>query len=578
MQEEKIAPGLLAVLEEYREGGRERLVPQARVMGLVAPVASPKPARTVVFVHCDDQASFDHLAAAGVRVNQPTGRVRTAFLPLESLDPLSDDPAVDRIIQSRYLRPLMDEALKDTRVPRFRTTGNLSGGGVIVGVVDTGIDSSHPLFEGRILRIWDQALPGPGVMEGGYGAELMPGMLTVSRDTHGHGTHVAGIAAGEHATFGGVAPKADLVIVKTDFQDAHIADGVRYIFRVAESLGRPAVVNLSLGGHADAHDGSDSLSQIIDDAGGPGRIVCCAAGNEGNDAIHAQASVPANRTRTVRFRVPPNTVGVGMLNGWYPSHGSCQVSLRSPGGFITPFQGPILSGSPVRSYTLPDASVLVVTPRPDPTNDSFNVFVQIRGRTAGLPVLGGVWQLRVRNTASAEARFDVWTLDDQQSPQVVFSGTSVRDSMKIGSPGCAAGAVTVASFTTKNEWTDIDGAEQAVGLELDDISDFSSEGPLRGQAQKPDLAAPGAMIVSALSADSLPQRSMRVGETMRVMAGTSMATPFVSGLIALLLERNPTLDPAGTKALLKAHTKIPGRAAGTFDPKWGFGLINATGL
>jgi subtilisin family serine protease len=98
-------------------------------------------------------------------------------------------------------------------------------------VVDTGIDPSPAFFEGRILQIWDQALPGPGVLEGGYGVELAPGMLTVSRDTHGHGTHVAGIAAGEHPTRGGVAPKADLVIVKTDFQDAHIADGVRYIFR-----------------------------------------------------------------------------------------------------------------------------------------------------------------------------------------------------------------------------------------------------------------------------------------------------------------------------------------------------------
>jgi subtilisin family serine protease len=124
---------------------------------------------------------------------------------------------------------------------------------------------------------------GPGVAEGSYGLELSGASNESSKDTDGHGTHVAGIAAGAGAKYGGVAPKATLVIVKTDFQDAQIAEGIRYVFRVAGELGLPAVVNLSLGGHFDAHDGSDSLSQLINQESGPGRIVCCAAGNEGSD-------------------------------------------------------------------------------------------------------------------------------------------------------------------------------------------------------------------------------------------------------------------------------------------------------
>lgn len=188
-------------------------------------------------------------------------------------------------------------------IPQFRTAEGLSGTNVIVGIVDTGIDPIHPAFAGRILHIWDQTLPGPGVPEGGYGIEVTGATLTASRDTVGHGTHVAGIAAGADPGFGGIAPAARLLIVKTDLQDAHIADGIRYIFRVAGQMGCPAVVNLSLGGHADAHDGSDSLSQIIDQETGPGRIVCCAAGNEGDDNIHAQATVPAGATR----RIPMST-------------------------------------------------------------------------------------------------------------------------------------------------------------------------------------------------------------------------------------------------------------------------------
>jgi subtilisin family serine protease len=151
--------------------------------------------------------------------------------------------------------------------------------------------------------------------------------------------------------------------------------------------------------------------------------------------------------------------------------------------------------------------------------------------------------------------------------------------MKIGSPGAAAGAITVASYTTKVEWTDIDGNARQAGLTLDDISDFSSEGPVRkGAQQKPDAAAPGAMIVSCLSSKSGPRRADMVNGNFRVMAGTSMATPFVVGLTALLLERDPGLDWNGVRAKLRSHSAIPGKPAGSYDTKWGFGLIDAQGL
>ncbi|HBB33626.1 MAG TPA: peptidase S8 [Cyanobacteria bacterium UBA8803] len=574
MQPEKISPGLLLALQDYQDERRVGLIPHRQTLGVFPAVSSPKPPRTVAFIYCDENAQLDHLSEYGVQVNQSTGRVRTAFLPIESLDPLSEDPAVHRIKPSRYLKPLMDVARTKVNLPQFKETSGLTGKGVVIGIVDTGIDPKHPAFTGRILRIWDQTLPGPGVAEGSYGLELTENILTASRDVDAHGTHVAGIAGGEDPTFGGVAPAADYLIVKTDFQDAHIADGIRYIFRVAGELGRPAVVNLSLGGHADAHDGSDSLSQIIDAESGPGRIVCCAAGNEGNDNIHGQKEVPSDSWRTVRFYVPEGVVPIAWLNGWYPGNCSLEISVRTPRRFVTPFQPIIPNGNPVREYSLPDARVQIVTPGPDPANGDHNFFIQLR--SSGSFVKGGVWQLRVRNTSTQDGRLDLWTLDSQSA--VLFTGTSIDDSMKIGSPGAAASSVTVASYTTKVQWTDIDGNEQAVGLELEDISDFSSEGPLRNGAQKPDVAAPGAMIVSALSIDSRPDRSNRVDDKYLVLAGTSMATPFITGIVALFLERDPQLDPDGVKKLLRENSLIPGQEPGTFDKKWGFGLINAAQL
>ena len=138
--------------------------------------------------------------------------------------------------------------------------------------------------------------------------------------------------------------------------------------------------------------------------------------------------------------------------------------------------------------------------------------------------------------------------------------------------------MTVAAFTTRVQWTDVDQTVQEVGLALEDISDFSSEGPLRDGRLKPDVAAPGAMIVSCLSADSQPARGNIINDDFRVNAGTSMATPFITGLVALLLQRDGALDPTGVKTLLRANSAIPNQPAGTHDAKWGFGLVTAGGL
>ncbi len=580
MKFKKIDPALMRVVQDYDEEGAEGLVRHVRSLGLAhADAHSPKPASAVVFLHCSPSVDLSAYDQAGVVVNQPSGKIRTALVPLAAIDTLSENSKIKRIVASRRLRPLMDVAAKKVKLLAFRTAHELSGANVVVGIVDTGIDSTHADFAGRINRIWDQTVSGPGVAEGAYGVELTGTALTVSQDEDGHGTHVAGMAAGAGPKYQGVAPRATLVIVKTDFQDAHIADGIRYVFRVAGDLGMPAVVNLSLGGHSDAHDGSDSLSQTIEEQSAKGRIVCCAAGNEGNDNIHAQVKLGAV-SQEIRFQVPRNSVGLAELNGWYPGTGRIEIAVRGsgPSGLVTPFQKVIATGNFSKTYTLGNARIRIQTPGPDPDNGDINFRVAIRNVATSSSVPSGIWRLLIRNTTGATGTLHIWSLDDQDAPQVFFTGDEATDSHKIGSPGCAKQAVTVAAFTTRNAWTDRTGAEQGVEMELNAICDFSSEGPLRDGTRKPDVAAPGAMIISCLSSHSQPEKEYRIDDTYLAEAGTSMACPFAVGLVALLLERKATLDAKAVKKLLKDNSAIPGKPAGAFDSKWGFGLINAKDL
>lgn len=578
MDYSKISGPLLSVYEDGQEAGPASLVVHSRSLEAALPLDVPVSPQAVVFLHCDENADLGNLVSKGLVLNNRRGRIRTALMPLDLLDDLSETPEVQRVIASQKMKPRLDRALAKVEIPAFRTCKGLSGKNVIVGVVDTGIDPKHPDFAGRILRIWDQTKHGPGVPEGRYGVELMGNDLTKSHDEDGHGTHVAGIAAGAGAKYTGVAPEAELVIVKTTFQDAHIADGIRYIFRIAEELTRPAVVNLSLGGHYDPHDGSDSLSLLIDDEIGPGKIVVCAAGNEGTDDIHARIKLGAPATETLKFRVSAKGVEYAALNGWYPGSGKLEISVTSPERLSTPFQPVISTGNFRTSQKLGSYRVIVQTPPRDPQNKDHYFLVEIQGIPKGTPLARGTWELRVRNSEEITGHLDLWTLDDQSSPTVIFRDDEVENSYKIGSPGCSRQAVTVAAYVTRNEWTDRRGNAQSVEMELHKLADFSSAGPLRDETQKPDVTAPGAMIVSALSSDSTQEGWTIVDNLHFAEAGTSMASPFICGTIALLLEQDPQLAPENVKAKLKSASRIPRRSAETFDARWGFGLLDGSRL
>jgi len=570
MKPEKIDPNLLLAIDEAATSPHKEVAARRSAIGIRGGSSVARPLSAVVFLHCDPDASLEEYDAMGVHVNQSRGRLRTALVRLDKLDSLSEDARVHRVVAARKRRPLMDVAPGKVQVPAFRTRTTATGRGTLIGIVDSGVDTKHPAFGSRILSVWDQQVGGTGIPGARYGTELTGTAMHNCEDFVGHGTHVCGIAAGSDATFGGVAPEASIVVVKTNFSDPGIADGVAYVFRKAAELGMPAVVNLSLGGHADAHDGTDELCQILDSLTGPGRIICAAAGNEGDESIHASVKIAPGATASVRFRVDSGALGV-FLNGWCSGARTLQVSVTAASGQSSAFVD-VDGGNTAASPSVPGAQFVVTSPPPDPSTGDLH-FDALLTAHMGSPIPGGTWNIRIRNTSSSAATLDLWIADSE--PAAVFTGNSVSRSSLIGAPGAASSALTVAAYTTKTRWTALNGQSFESSLAVDTVSSFSSPGPLRGGARKPDLTAPGSMIVSAASRSAAPESSVVIDPLHVAMQGTSMATPFMTGLIACMLQLDRTLDPAAIKARLFQHTKVPGQPVGTFDPKWGFGLINA---
>lgn len=537
-----------------------------------------------IFIRCDKEATFEGLP--GVHVQSKYGEIRTARVALTSLEALSQQDSVHKLSLSAQFQPLCDLGTGKLALPAFRTAHSgttLKGKGVIVGVVDTGIDALHPSFNGRIVSMWDQTIAGVGWGAKNYGTILSGPTLAVSSDTHGHGTHVAGIAAGHHTQYCGIAPEADIIVVKTNFQNTSIADGVEYIFAEAARLGRPAVVNLSLGGHLNAHDGSDNLSEFIDALTGPGKIVVAAAGNEALDDFHASADIQPAQDVQMKFKVVPNSQPGSpawvLLQGWYAPHSKCEIRVKSSTGGMTPFQPVIAGGPTTRTYTINGMRVRLTTPPASASVNGHHEFlVEIQSVMNGGLVQGGVWELEVRNVGTDNTRLDVWSHVPNGAHVAAFMAPFNDPDMKIGSPGCASEVITVASYTTRNDWIDSTGIARAVGLVADEMSNFSSPGPLRGGGRKPDVAAPGAMIASAMSHMSSPHPFDVLDADFVVNAGTSMACPFIAGVCALLLQIDPNMTPADIKLSLKNNSLIPGVPAGTHDVKWGYGLLDMSNL
>jgi len=545
--------------------------------GFTLPFPTGEPIRVLVKL----SHPFFGTSFLGFPVGVSTGTIIWMSVPVEGLLALIAAPDVVYVEPAWKARPTLDRSVPAIGADLLHSqVPPITGKGVIVGAVDTGIDYSHLDFRydadgdgieesSRILYILDQtglfnATYTKAEIEGDIGNGLGPDEGAVrEEDTDGHGTHVMGIAAGDgsasSAGFVGVAPQAWIISVKTTFYTSDILAGVRYIFDKAADLGLPAVVNLSLGGQDGPHDGTSLFEQGLDElAQGQGRAIVVSAGNEGDQLLHV-GRVLAGDAYT--FSLVPTEDSLNFVL-WYPGTSSFTVTVVPPGG--APLSVP--SGSSDSAST-PAGNVYVdnASGGTNPNNGDKEVLVNLSGLTSQIP-----WSVTVTD-AGGGGRFDGWITSDNGT---ILGGDA---SETVDEPGNAPHVITVGAFNTKNRWISRAGEEDfSSQYPIGELSYFSSRGPTRDGRRKPEIAAPGAWIASALSTSSPAPDYLTCPDGVHtLLLGTSMAAPHVTGTVALMLSVDPTLTSDEIKEKLIQTAKSDGFTGVVPNDAWGWGKLAA---
>ncbi len=537
--------------------------------------------------------SLDALRDAGMEITSSAGEVVAGFVPMSKLDEVAAVPGLEQLEQSRPMRRELDASMPETRANLVHTgPPGRRGAGVIVGIIDSGIDWRHASFRrpdgsSRILRLWDQRLtPVAGEVAAAgfsYGVEYTNAQINANlasasppvpvrhMDAGGHGSHVAGIAAGDGSaagpaspggamrpafTFIGMAPEADLIIVANTIgslglgDSANTLDAANYIFARAAALARPCVINLSQGDYLGPHDGTSLLERGIDTLlGTKGRAMVKSAGNALQDAAHAQGSVGAGATLSLPMMVSAGDTSDDIIDIWYSGADRIGLSIVAPGTAASVIVNP---GTTTTLALANGNRVFVDSTTSNPFNGDNRIFLRLQRGTAAA-IAAGNWSIRLHGqTIAAGGRVHAWI---QRGHGPVFLPPTVSQDSTISIPGTGRRIITAGSYITK-------------GAGVGDSSSFSSRGPTRDGRLKPELCAPGQAITSASAGGG-------AGAPYIGMSGTSMAAPHITGAIALMLQRRPLATITQIRNCLTRTARKDAFTGPASSQEWGHGKLDA---
>jgi subtilisin family serine protease len=458
--------------------------------------------------------------------------------------------------------------------------GDFTGRGVVVGIVDSGVDVSHPSLRTvsggtRILALWDQTLRGLSAPPGdyGYGSEwdasaidahllATPPVAFPSADTTGHGTAVAGIAvsnglAAPAGRYVGIAPDADIAVVVLEARPGALAtsenviDAVNYVFQVAAVLGKRAVVNISQGAQIGPHDPTGQFEQAI--AGlltlDAQRVVVTSIGNTGAADAHARLDVRTDSFVDLAVDVPRYAGPVVVIDIWYDVGDLAAIELADPAGNSTA----IVTGSQNMGGRLGndaweiDGLLNVLQVRAN--------WIQVKLRTAHRTgdVSPGTWTVRVHGAYMTTGEpVHAWLERGRPGSSPRFLAFHDPD-VTLTAPAGANEVLAVGSYT--------------LSPTLGPLSDFSGRGPTRSGSALSHICAPGAPVTTLA-----PSSTHAVAHTPH--RGTSFAAAHVTGAIALILEANNALTRSQLQDCLLMCARMDADTLAGPSTGWGSGKLD----
>ncbi len=557
--------------------------------------------------------SFDrtNLIANGVMIGAEIGDIVTVRYPLTSLESIKTDHNFDYIELAGMVKPTLDRVPWDVRADSvwagYGMPNGFSGDEVIIGVQDWGFDYTSPMFydttlsTSRILAAWDQfKISGSAPAPYGYGAEYssISELLTAGSDTANiysystHGTHVAGIAGGSGAgtEYRGITYESNFLFTTFLVNEAAVVDSWDWMYQKAQAEGKRLVINMSWGlYHMQSIDGTSLLSQALDSYSNLGVVFCTSAGNNGSTPFHikqdyandtllsridfySSASLTTLWGQSIHMWGEPGETfssGIQVLNNLNQVVGESDwYSTATTTNYIDTF---VVVGIDTVFFNLSaDAAY--------PTNGRPQTRLRVKYPPSGYKIVlksEGTGTVHYWNVTELTSDVGNWGMPFLSLGSAYTAG---NDQYGIGTPACSNSAISVAAYAPQY----YTGGGTLVGGAG---ANFTSIGPLITDSLKPDIAAPGVQVASSISSFTDAAYSTLasvdfLGRTYPFSRfnGTSMASPVVAGVSALILDANQFLTPQQVKEIIIATARtdqFTGVIPPEGDTKWGYGKVNA---
>ncbi len=481
---------------------------------------------------------------------------------------------IEYIEEPKTLTYSLNQSIISSCISPVQNNLNLSGKGVIVAIIDSGIDYTHPDFRNndgtsRILFLWDQT--GTGQPPNGFkvGSEYTKSQIDEALkmnipfesvpqfDAIGHGTAVAGIAGGNgRASNGqnkGVAPESSFIIVKLGqkgresfTRTVELMRGIKYVISKAEDLNMPISINISFGTNNGSHDGRSLFETYIDDMCQQWKnVIVVATGNEGSSAHHYKGKLKTNETVDVDFITTGNLQSF-FISLWKNFVDSFTFELIAPNRKSS---GVINYSQVFKRMVLDNVNIFIYYGQPTHYNVDQEIFIQFVANSQYIPQ--GIWKLRINGRSVVEGNFNIWMpVSEASTVNSAFLTPSVETTLTL--PSTSQNVISVGGYNDR----------------INSTADFSGRGYTRNDVYvKPDLVAPAVNILTAKS-----------GGGYDAYTGTSMAAPFVTGSAALMMEwgiiqgKDSFLYGQRIKAFLRAGAKRNNNVAYP-NNKWGYGSL-----